>query len=163
MDERQKLQHLFMFDLWCTRKLTDLISSEAPFKDEVACAAFLSHIINAQKIWWNRVVSHPRETAPDIWDEYDTSDLKKEARKATQSWLDLIADHEVDLNSVIHYNNSKGVGYSNSLWQICNHLIIHGQHHRAQISLFLRNSDINPPAIDYIHYSRSELLNKKLN
>ncbi|TVR14906.1 MAG: hypothetical protein EA391_11960, partial [Balneolaceae bacterium] len=100
---------------------------------------------------------------PDIWEEYETADIKREARQTTKKWLDLIADHEVDLDSVIHYNNSKGVGYSNSLWQICNHLIIHGQHHRAQISLFLRNSDIIPPAIDYIHYSRSELLNKKLN
>ncbi len=163
MTERQKLQHLFMFDLWCTRKLTDLINEKAPFKQDVACAAFLSHIINAQKIWWNRIVRLPKNDDPDIWEEYDTADIKREARQTTQSWLDLIADHEVELDSIIHYSNSQGVNYSNSLWQICNHLIIHGQHHRAQISLFLRNSDINPPAIDYIHYARSEFSNKNIN
>lgn len=152
-----------MFDLWCTRKLTDLINNEAPFKDDVACAAFLSHIINAQKIWWNRVIRMPKNDDPDIWEEYETADIKREARQTTQSWLDLIADHEVELGSMIQYTNSQGISYTNSLWQICNHLIIHGQHHRAQISLFLRNSDIKPPAIDYIHYSRSGFLNKNMN
>ena len=77
--------------------------------------------------------------------------------------MDFIADHEVDLDAEIHYQNSKGADYYNSAWEIINHLIIHGQHHRAQISLFLRNCDINPPAIDYIHYARmaksAELLN----
>lgn len=152
-----------MFDLWCTRKLTDLIIKESPFKEEVACAAFISHIINAQKIWFNRIVKDPQISDPDIWGEYDTADLKSEARQATQIWIDLVGDHELDLDSTIYYKNSQGTGYSNSLWQICNHLIIHGQHHRAQISIFLRNCDISPPPIDYIHFARSEFANKNMN
>ncbi len=163
MNERQKLQHLFMFDLWCTRKLTSLIMSNSPFPQETASLAFLSHIINAQKIWFNRVVLLTEKADPDIWEEYETNEIKQEAKNSVQSWLDLIGDHEVDLNSTIYYTNSQGVSFNNTLWQICNHLIIHGQHHRAQISLFLRNSDINPPAIDYIHFARSEFSNKNFN
>ena len=153
MNDRQKLQHLFQFDLWCTRKLTDLFIHKAPFREESACAAFNSHIINAQEIWYNRVTGNS-DSVVTSWTEYPMSDLKKKARKAHRKWMDLVADHEVNLDTEIFYQNSKGVDFHNSIWQICQHLIIHGQHHRAQISIFLRKCDINPPQIDYIHYAR---------
>jgi uncharacterized damage-inducible protein DinB len=155
MNERQKLQHLFLFDLWCSRKLVNLFQKNNPFKEQEACEAFLSHIINAQKIWFNRVIQLPADDDLTTWTEYNLEEIKQEAKETTQLWIDLIGDHEIDLDTNIHYKNSQGVDYHNSLWQICNHLIIHGQHHRAQISIFLRNCHINPPSIDYIHYARS--------
>jgi uncharacterized damage-inducible protein DinB len=163
MDERQKLQHLFQFDLWCSHKLVNLFQSNEPFREQEACEAFLSHIINAQKIWFNRVIRLPADDDLDTWTEYLLNEMKLEAEEATQLWIDLIGDHEIDLNSRIHYKNSQGVDFSNELWQICNHLIIHGQHHRAQISIFLRNCDINPPSIDYIHFARSGLATTNIN
>lgn len=152
-DERQKLQHLFSFDLWCTRKLTDLLIDSTPFEEKSACTAFLSHIVNAQEIWFNRVISLDFADV-DPWEEYPVEELKKSARNSCQKWIDLIGDHEIDLDTEIHYQNSKGVNYKNPIWQICHHLVIHGQHHRAQISLLLRKGGIEPPPTDYIHYSR---------
>jgi len=154
MDERQKMQHLFQFDLWCTNTLVDIVTEHAPFKEEQTCISLLSHIINAQKIWYRRVIKSSTENEVGIWEDHDLEILKSKGRKANQKWMDFIADHEVDLNTEIHYQNSSGTNYSNTVWEISNHLIIHGQHHRAQISLFLRNCDIKPPAIDYIHFAR---------
>lgn len=163
MDERQKLQHLFQFDLWCNKTMIDTIIENTPFNEQEKSISLLSHIINAQKIWYRRVIKSSTENEVDLWTIYEPDMLKNKARKANQRWLDFIADHEVNMDAEIHYQNSKGMNYSNSVWEICNHLIIHGQHHRAQISLILRNSDINPPAIDYIHFARmaksAELLN----
>lgn len=155
MNDRQQLQHLIQFDLWCTRKLTRLFFKHEPFREQQATIAFLSHIINAQKIWFHRVVKLPLFEDVDIWDEYDPDLLTKEAKDTSQLWMDLVADHEVDLDTVITYRNSQHVAYQNTIRQICHHLIIHGQHHRAQISIFLRNCDITPPQTDYIHYARS--------
>lgn len=154
MDERQKIQQLFQFDLWCNRKLAGLVMDEAPFPELETGISFLSHIINAQEIWFYRVVKIP---APDIelWGKHKPEELADKAEQAHQKWVDLIGDHEVDLDAVIHYSNSKGLSFQNSLWQIAHHLIIHGQHHRAQISLFLKKCDIKPPAIDYIFYART--------
>ncbi len=154
MDDRQKIQKLFLFDLWCTRKLCDLLERSDEFEDKPACIAFLSHIVNAQKIWFHRVIEF-EVGEPDTWEEYPVDELRRVAKKANRKWMDLVADHEVDLDTEIFYRNTKGVGYQNALWQICHHLIIHGQHHRAQISLLLRKSGIDPPPIDYIHYTRS--------
>lgn len=153
MSQRQQLQKLFQFDLWCTQKLTDFISETGSFKERSACVAFLSHIINAQQIWFGRIVE-TKVCNFDIWTEHDIEDIINEAKLSHQMWLDLIGDHEMDLDTVIYYRNSKQVNFKSSFIDICNHLIIHGQHHRAQISLLLRRSGIAPPPIDYIHYTR---------
>ena len=154
MDQRQQLQRLFMFDLWCARKLTDLLNNNDNFEDKAACSAFLSHIVNAQRIWFYRVVRLDiDDTMP--WDEYLLTEIKKEAKSANQFWIDLIGDHEMDLDTVIHYQNNTGNSFQNRVVDICHHLIIHGQHHRAQISLLLRRAGITPPPTDYIHYLRS--------
>lgn len=161
MDERQKLQQLFMFDLWCTRKLSDLIIKNSKFKERTACAAYLSHIINAQKVWYSRVTGQSADLELDHWMEYEVDELKSKARKSVQKWLDLIGDHDVQTDKIIEYQNSKGIVYQNTVWEICQHLIIHGQYHRAQISLLLRNSDIKPPNTDFISYARMDDVLKK--
>lgn len=153
MNERQKLQHLFQFDLWCNRKLAEILNSDHDFGEKPACVAFLSHVISAQQIWFNRVIGFEPDSI-DIWEEFSTDELAARAKKVQHKWLDLIGDHEVDLDTAIYYTNSKGMEYRNLLWQICHHLIIHGQHHRAQISLLLRKDGIEPPETDYIHYIR---------
>lgn len=152
MNERQKIQHLFQFDMWCNHRLTDFFQKKAPFSELTACSAFLSHIINVQEIWFLRVV---RISADDveIWTEYELGELKRLAKNAHQKWIDLIGDHEVNLDSIIHYNNGQGKAFHNPLRQIAHHLIVHGQYHRAQISLFLKKCDITPPSIDYMNYS----------
>jgi uncharacterized damage-inducible protein DinB len=154
MNDRQSLQKLFIFDLWCTRKIADLLLEKKDFKSRPACAAFLSHIINAQRIWYGRVLDRDI-TNIDLWEEFDVADIKKKAKKVHKQWIDLIGDHDLDLDTKLVYQNTKGVTYSSQFGDICTHLILHGQHHRAQINLFLGQSDIEAPPIDYIHYTRA--------
>lgn len=153
MNDRQKLQHLFGFDLWSTLLLTDFMLKQSSFDDLQVCIKYLSHIINSQKIWYGRVVEINRAEI-DIWEDRPLDQIKSYAQNANREWVDLVADHEMDLDSVIHYQNSKGKEFQTPLWQICHHLVIHGQHHRAQISLLLRRSGITPPPTDYIKYVR---------
>ena len=154
MNDRQSLQRLFIFDLWCTRKITDLLVEMQDFSSRPACAAFLSHIINAQRIWYGRVLNRDI-SGIDLWEEFDVSDTKQKARKIHKQWIDLIGDHDMDLDSTLVYHNTKGVTYSSRFSDICAHLILHGQHHRAQINLLLGQADIDAPPIDYIHYTRT--------
>jgi uncharacterized damage-inducible protein DinB len=154
MDDRQSLQKLFIFDLWCTRKITDLLVEMQDFSSRPACAAFLSHIINAQQIWYGRVLDRDI-SGIDLWEEFDVNDIKQKARKIHKQWIDLIGDHDLDLDTTLVYQNTKGVTYSSQFCDICTHLILHGQHHRAQINLLLGQADIDAPPIDYIHYTRT--------
>ena len=152
ISERQKLQRLFQFDLWCSRKLNSIFRSGFECDQTPACRAFLSHIINVQNKWFDRVTGE--DTTPVyLWEDIDPADLNAKARKIHGKWMDLVGDHEVDLDSTIYWMNEKGVEYSGTLQQICNHIIIHGQHHRAQIALLLMKCGSAPPEIDYIHYA----------
>lgn len=154
MNERQSIQKLFIFDLWCTRKITDLLIEKKEFANRPACIAFLSHIINAQHIWYGRVldmdISHI-----DLWHQYDVENIKTEAKEIHKQWIDLIGDHDLEMDTTLVYQNTKGVTYSSRFSDICTHLILHGQHHRAQINLLLGQADIDTPPIDYIHYIRT--------
>lgn len=154
MGNRQKIQRLFIFDFWCSRKLSDFLTNQAPFDDQPACTAFLSHIINAQYIWYDRVLRDSHSNT-ELWHEYELAAIKREASKIHKKWIALIGDHDLDMDSVISYQNSKGTLFKNSFHDICTHIILHGQHHRAQINLLLRSSGIQPTPIDYIHYIRS--------
>jgi uncharacterized damage-inducible protein DinB len=154
MEQRQALQLLFTYDLWCTRKLLDHINEHAPFKKDVACLAFLAHIVNIQEIWFSRVIS-TSFCETEKWDEYKAGVLRKKAKNLNKKWLDLIGDHEVELESEIIFFTEKRVKKRAVLEDICKHLIIHGEFHRGQILLFLRNCDIKPPMIDYSVYRSS--------
>ena len=151
MDERQKLQRLFQFDLWCTRKLIKALQEELGCNQKPACLAYLSHIVNVQQNWYNRVTDSEEEPV-DVWTEYSPAELRKKARRVHVKWLDLIGDHEVDLNSLIYYRNSQGAEFAGFLRNICQHVIIHGEHHRAQVSLFFRKCGLEPLALDYADY-----------
>jgi uncharacterized damage-inducible protein DinB len=156
MEFRQSIQRLFIFDLWCSRRLTDYIREKGKFREYETCVSLLSHIINAQQIWFDRVLGIDlNDTAP--WDDIDMGLIKSEAGEIHKRWIDLIGDHDLDLDSRIVYQNSGGVTCINSITVICNHIILHGQHHRAQISLLLSRSGISPPSIDYIHYLREKM------
>lgn len=156
MDLRQSIQRLFIFDLWCSRKLTDFIEETGEFREFETCVSFLSHIVNAQQIWFDRILGIDiNDTEP--WDEIDIGLIKSEAGEIHKRWIDLIGDHDLDLESRIVYQNSGGVTCINSITDICNHIILHGQHHRAQISLLLSRSGISPPSIDYINYARKKM------
>lgn len=152
-DSRQSVQKLFIFDLWCTRKLTDLLTEREEFSSRPACIAFLSHIINAQRIWFDRVLDLNIATS-DLWHSFTLTEIKPEAKEIHQMWIDLIGDHDMDMEAEITYQNTNGVTFQNRFHEICSHVILHGQHHRAQINLLLRQAGIQPPAIDYIHYLR---------
>lgn len=153
MDSRQSIQRLFIFDLWCTRNLTDLMKVSGEFRERKSCIALMSHIINSQRIWFDRVLSLNIADV-NLWDDIDLDMMKQQAKESNQLWIDLIGDHDMDIESKIVYQNSAGINYMNTFTEICNHLILHGQHHRAQISLLFSLSEIKPPSIDYIHYLR---------
>ncbi|MEX0845990.1 MAG: DinB family protein, partial [Balneolaceae bacterium] len=56
---------------------------------------------------------------------------------------------------IIEYSNSKGVTFRNSVEEILMHIVIHGQHHRAQIAKLLRKTGITPPVTDFIFFLRT--------
>lgn len=153
MESRQHLQHLFQFDLWSARKLADALLESSDFPEKTACFAFLSHIVNIQQRWFHRVVVIDSELM-DVWHEYEPRHLKRKARESSQLWMDLVGDHEVNLSAYIMHRGPGGQETAISIEDVCRHLIVHGQHHRAQVSLMLSKAGVDVPKVDFVHFSR---------
>lgn len=151
---RQRYQRLFRFDLWSNRKLLDLLEAQGEFADHTACLAYISHIVNVQEIWYHDVLRREDELLTMLWDEFTIEELRPRAREWTRRWVDLIGDHDVDLQTVLHFDRPDGLTTSLTLLGVLNHLIVHGQHHRAQIGLFLKKSGVASPGFDYFSYNR---------
>ena len=60
----------------------------------------------------------------------------------------------VDLDKMIHYNNTKGEASVNSVRDILFHVINHSTYHRGQIATEFRQNGLDPLVTDYIYYKR---------
>ncbi|MBO6523095.1 MAG: hypothetical protein JJ971_04655 [Balneolaceae bacterium] len=137
------------YDLWANQQLLKAIK-EVSHKDKLAeVTRLFAHLFKAQVIWYNRVKGIKEEV--EIWGTYTVEECES-LLNDSHTMLEGIASK---INETCSYSNSKGASFENSVADIFEHVIIHGQHHRAQVSLILRKAGYNPPATDYIFYLRS--------
>ncbi|MBO6584819.1 MAG: DinB family protein [Gracilimonas sp.] len=143
------LEKLFEYDRWANEKILQAIREldESETKEEVT--GLLSHILAAQQIWMNRITG--KETAVEIWPQFSIAEMSQIIQENIQKLKDLVAQSD----NAITYQNSKGKEFGNVVGDILTHLIIHGQHHRAQIATLIRQAGQIPPGTDYIFFLRT--------
>lgn len=116
---------------------------------------FLSHLLNAQAIWLDRIEN--KNPIYKVWEMHSVDTCEKiNQENYNRSQALLKATDAKDLDTVIAYKNSKGIDFKNKIRDILFHIINHSTHHRAQISLILRQQGYDPPVSDYIFYKRDE-------
>lgn len=148
-----QLQQLFKYDLWANRKIAAILSdqsSRAPNK----CNALFAHLAVAQDVWYKRITGGNTSTI-NLWpDDLSVKQALNLLEKRHDDWMQLLrsADTERDVT----YANSSGTEFTTPLTGILHHVIIHGQHHRAQMAMLLRQNEISPPATDFIFYLREQ-------
>ncbi|MDR9388074.1 MAG: DinB family protein [Balneolaceae bacterium] len=138
--QRTHYRELFQFDLWSNRQLIKLFEREPSFDHRVACMAFVSHILTVQQIWFHKLIGDAMASELDPWAEYSVNELKLKAKNLHALWLDVIDDEESSLDMECFMSKPDGSSMQMPLWRILHHLIVHGQHHRAQVSQFLMKS-----------------------
>lgn len=152
MDSKSQLHQLFTYDLWSNQKVTAVLDDQL-FDDHQKCAGLLTHIGAAQKIWYHRIKGQPVKNI-DLWPQgVSVSKSLENINKMNEQWLDLLAA-DGNLDEVISYRNSSDTTFNTPLAGILHHIIIHGQHHRAQIAALLRTGGVTPPGTDFLFYLR---------
>ncbi|MEM7370498.1 MAG: DinB family protein [Bacteroidota bacterium] len=109
-----------------------------------------SHILNAHQIWNNRVLH--KEAELGVWEVHAWENALIIDAKNHQHTLKIL-DH-MELDTIIHYSNSKGQHFSNSVKDILFHVVNHSTHHRGQIVADIRKIGGTPMVSDYIFYKR---------
>ncbi len=128
-----------------------LLNKTSPLPDHTVL--LMSHILNAHQIWLNRI--RPDGTNVSVWAEQLPDEMAEINMQCYKRSVALLA--EADLSEIVHYENTKGQSFSNSIHDILLHIVNHGTYHRGQLAWLFRQADIAPPNTDYIFYRREEI------
>ncbi|MAL18018.1 MAG: hypothetical protein CL670_01035 [Balneola sp.] len=141
-------ERLISYDQWANQKIYEAF--QAVEEDEVRAEieAMFSHLLATQAVWMSRITGE--KVTFGIWPSFDSSEMEKLIKNHPSKLKGLIDRQE----EVISYENSKGVAHESKVSDILMHLIIHGQHHRAQIAKMLRADRATPPGTDFIFFTR---------
>lgn len=142
------LDQLIKYDEWANRRIF-LQLVEMPEGDNRSEAQNLfSHLLAAQIIWSDRIRGKkPSTDIRPIWTFNEAKTHLDESSRLLKMLLDFKGE-------VITYQNSGGKTFTNTVEEILHHLIIHGQHHRAQIAMLLRKAGMKPTSTDFIFFLR---------
>ena len=144
----QPYKTLFQYDHWAFSRLYNSYK-DLDVADE-RIERLLTHILFALEIWMARLSGSPIpryvEFLPmeEIWRRFD---------QVHQQFQELIHS-ELDFFRAIDYKDLKGNSHTSSLWEVLTHLVNHGNYHRGQIALRMRENEHAPPATDFIVFAR---------
>jgi uncharacterized damage-inducible protein DinB len=120
--------------------------------DQKESIRFISHLINSQNKWIDRLQSFPSASTMDWWEPlYNAEELKQRWQESINKWIELLdTKTEDDLESEVRY-----IGVDDGIWtcrlrDIALQLNYHSIHHRAQIQSIIRSQGFEPDFVDYI-------------
>ena len=155
MDSADQFLQLFAYDNWANEQVLLSLQENLDQIDQADQAVkYYAHIAGAQDLWYRRIKGKSQDDL-EVWPDYDLPVALQKVTTLYEQWQQLVKNNRSDLERIISYQNSKGTPYDTPLADILHHVIIHGQHHRAQIAKLLRNAKIDPPATDFIYFSRA--------
>jgi len=143
------LQQMWLYNDWANSLLFDHLNSS---DTSLSSLRLLSHIVNAQAHWLNRIKGTP--SMVQIGEEHDLAYCKRLHDQVSQELQQFVTDEPKQLSSIIEYQNSNQQRFKNSLEDILIHLFNHGTYHRAQIAMDLRQHGLEPIKTDYINFVR---------
>ena len=141
-------QEIFAYHHHYNQAIVDIIQkNELKIPDKVF--SLFSHILNAHQIWNSRILG---ATSYEVWQSHALDTYKEIDERNFSDTLTILKKES--LEKAVTYKNFKGDGFSNSIRDILFQIANHTTHHRGQIILLFRQSEIEPPITDYIFYLR---------
>lgn len=150
----RELARLWAYDQWANARVLEAVLAHAVLRRDETIVRLFSHVLGAQRVWHARVTNAPDAGALDSWSLVPLASWSAEQQALGDAWRALIASHGSAPETPVSYATSNGESYTNTFSDILLHLVIHGQHHRAQIAQRMRSVGIAPPATDYIAFAR---------
>jgi len=138
---------------WADALIADALGRDAP--NDAESARLFAHIASVEHLWYTRIQAQPASYA--VWPPLTVAEARAVAAEHADLFAHLVGAADASaLARRVHYRNSAGVDFHNSVAQIVTHTAMHGSHHRGQILRQLRASGIEPPYVDYIQFARRD-------
>lgn len=148
-DLKSQFEKGFLYSYSINKKQLEVLKTTG---EDLEMMRLLSHVVWAQVIWLMRLKGEAYQ-GMDFWKVLGVDELEKLIEEDYEKWQEYLTT-VVDLEKRIDYTNSSGQHWTNTIRDIVFHVINHGTHHRAQISMLLRQSGIAPPPVDYVFWVR---------
>jgi uncharacterized damage-inducible protein DinB len=146
-----KLRRLFEYDYWANQKVLSAFQLLDEGESRKEIEGVFAHLLAAQAVWISRL--KVEKNSIEIWPNLSIAEMKELMNENQKQLKDLVPKKD----EIISYTNSKGDRFESKVEDILTHLVIHGQHHRAQMAKQLRSAGITPPGTDFIYFSRRKV------
>ncbi len=152
-DRSDSLARMFAHAAWANDLLIEELRAK-PMPDQPEIQLLLDHVVAAEHLWLSRIAGSPPRVA--VWPALSAAEcaaLAEENAAAFQALLRLDTD---GLERVVHYRNSAGREFDNTVRDILLHVALHGHYHRGQIATRMRAAGRTPVYTDYIGWARRD-------
>ena len=144
----KKLIDLFEYTYHFNNEMIRIIS-ENIFKVDEKIISLINHTLNAQQVWTSRILN---EKSFEVWQINPFESLSEINHQNYLKSIEIIESSDLDRR--IEYQNSKGIKFENTIFEILFHAVNHSTYHRGQINSLLKQNGIEPISTDYIFYKR---------
>jgi uncharacterized damage-inducible protein DinB len=147
---------LFNYDQFANTQINELILKTNKGGKPVQ---LMAHLLSAEQLWLTRCKGI-NTSGVSSWPNWEANSFENTIESNHNEWITFLNTlNEIDFDKIIHYQNSAGDDFENTLCDILAHVINHGTHTRAQIGQLLKRSENDKlPITDYSYYLRQ--LNK---
>ena len=145
------LERLIAHLRWADERILDALhaAAEPPPK----ALELYAHILGAEHVWLARLRGRDAEVA--VWPSLTVEECAALAKENADALEELVTGAgDRSLQRSVHYRNSAGAEFDSRADDILLHVAMHGQYHRGQVNLLLRESGSSPAAVDFIAFIR---------
>jgi len=158
----EEVRLLYEFDAWANHRVLDACAALTPeqFTQPLGSSFSsvrdtLAHIMDAQWLWLERWRGRSPATFPQAKDYPDLARIRTRWAKIEADLLGFVRSlTATGLERSLSYQNTRGVRFTNPLWQMLQHVVNHGSYHRGQATTLLRQLSARPVATDLIGFYR---------
>lgn len=138
---------LFEYNDYSNNKIIAVLN-ENPIVVSANCVRLMSHVLNAHRIWNDRI--QPVERRYERWETHLPSELAEINAKNHSDSLAIL--HLFELDREIEYQLSTGQPFKNSIRNILFQVINHSTYHRGQIATEFRRTGLEPIQTEFIMF-----------
>ena len=146
----EHLRQLFAYNDWANRRVITGLKAKCPEK----ALSILTHLLITEKEYFERLYGKDSKGF-DFWPAMTLPECGALARETAERYEKLLRRFEEEgLDLTARYRTSEGRWCENTYREMLTHVLFHSSIHRGNIILNMRESEIDPPSVDYIVFLR---------
>jgi uncharacterized damage-inducible protein DinB len=142
---------LFEYNLWANNKL--ITSLKKQDINDVSVLRLFSHIVLSEQIWLLRLEGGEYSNK-NFWEILTLPECQSIINENSEKFENFIDKRGP--SDEITYKNSKGIEYTNTIYDVMTHVSLHSAYHRGQIAKEVRLLNMEPVLTDYIAFIREK-------